>query len=481
MSNKTLWQGRFDKGMLDQVLEFTSSLNLDKRLAWYDVVGSIAHVKMLSKQGILSDKECKAIVDCLRRMLEKINLGEFNPHHSFEDIHSYIEFEIVKELGDTGKKVHTARSRNDQVVTDFRMFVRDAALELMTLICDLEKTLLALARKHTKTVMPGFTHLQHAQPITLGHHLLAHFARFERDFMRFAKSYERINVSPLGAAAMAGTTFEIDRFFTTRLLGFRYPSKNSIDAVSDRDFVADFIFNCSMTMIHLSSLCEELIIWSTPEFGFIEFEDAYSTGSSIMPQKKNPDIAELVRARSARVMGNLNTILGVIKSLPLAYNRDLQEDKPALFDAYDTTKSCLRMLAESLSSINVNVGKMRKSAEQGYLNATDLADYLVLKGIPFREAHELVGKIVKYAIENNKKLEELDILEMKRFSDKIDDDVASFLSIDACIDRRKTYGGTSPEAVKNQIAECTLLLKRQRNFISYEKARLKKIWQRLLS
>jgi argininosuccinate lyase len=481
VSQETLWKGRFKVRIADEVLSFTSSLSWDRRLAWYDVVGSIAHVKMLCKQKIIEEAECDRIIDQLKELLIDIETNKLVLPDNIEDIHSGIEFLLVNRLGSIGKKVHTARSRNDQVVTDLRMLMRDCTLVLMSLLSSLEEILLNKAAQNLETIMPGFTHLQHAQPITLAHHLLAHFSKLERDFDRFAETYKRINVCPLGSAALAGTTFNIDRSYTSQLLGFDRPSRNSIDAVSDRDFVSEFIYNCAMTMIHLSSLCEELIIWSTPEFGFVEFDDTYATGSSIMPQKKNPDIAELIRGKTARVVGNLNAIMMLAKGLPLSYNRDLQEDKPLLFDALDTTRSSLEILVPAIKTLRFDKEKMRLRALEGYLNATDLADYLVLKGVPFRDAHEVSAKIVRYAIEKGKKIEELSVDEMRRFSERIDDDVIPILSVEACVKRRRSYGGTSPDAVKKQIEECTEILKRQKELIKKEKLRLKKVWKRLLS
>lgn len=481
MSRKTLWKGRFEGKIADEVLSFTSSLSWDRRLAWYDVVGSIAHVKMLSKQKIIEEEESNRIVEYLKELLKDIESNKLILPEDIEDIHSGIEFLIVDRLGDIGKKVHTARSRNDQVVTDLRMSMRDSTLTLMSLLHSLEEILLNKATQNLKTIMPGFTHLQHAQPITLGHHLLAHFSRLERDFDRFSETYRRINICPLGSAALAGTTFEIDRSYTSQLLGFDRPSRNSIDAVSDRDFVSEFIFDCTMTMIHLSSLCEELIIWSTPEFGFVEFDDAYATGSSIMPQKKNPDVAELIRGKTARVAGDLNAIMMLLKGLPLSYNRDLQEDKPLLFDAFETTRSSLEILVPTIKTLHFNIEKMKLRALEGHLNATDLADYLVLKGVPFRDAHEISAKIVRYAIEKGKKIEELSLSEMKEFSERIEDDVISILSLEACVNRRRSYGGTSPDAVEKQIKECTEILMRQKELIRRERLRLKRVWKRLLS
>lgn len=475
-----LWAGRFGKGPSDAVLAFTSSLPFDRRLAWYDIVGSIAHSRMLGKQGIVSRKDEKAIVSALKNVLNELESGKLDLSDGSEDVHSSIELLLTNRIGEIGAKLHTARSRNDQVATDLRMFLRDSAIEMVELLANLQAALADIARSHTTTLMPGLTHLQHAQPITLAHHMMAHLFRVERDAQRFIEAYKRINVCPLGSAALAGTTFPIDRDHVSDLLGFYRPCENAADGVSDRDFVAEYAFACALAMTHLSALCEELVLWSTPEFGFLEIDEAYSTGSSIMPQKKNPDVAELIRGRASSAIGDLASIMVLLKGMPLTYNRDLQEDKPQVFSAGDTVSSCLRMLVPMLQTARFDVGRMRERCEEGFLNATDLADYLSSKGVPFRKAHEIVGRAVRYSAESRRRLDELTLEELRGFSDRIEDDAVALLAVERCVERRDSYGGTSPKAVRRQIAEAEVSMSRQKDFVKNERARLKRVWSDLL-
>jgi argininosuccinate lyase len=478
-NQRVLWAGRFQRIPSDEVLAFTSSLAVDRRIAWYDVVGSLAHARMLTTQGIVAPEDGAAIRQGLKSILASLQTGsaEFDP--KLEDVHTNIEFMLTRLVGEAGAHLHTARSRNDQVATDFRMFLRDSVLELSSLILDLETVLIDLARQNDDTIMPGFTHMQHAQPVTLAHHLLAHAQRLRRDAARLWDAYQRINWCPLGSAALAGTTFPIDRDMTASALGFYGPCANSMDGVSDRDFCAEFCFTGALAMDHLSSLAEEIVLWSTPEFGFVEVSDAYATGSSIMPQKKNPDVAELIRGRSSLVSGNLSSLLTLLKGLPLAYNRDLQEDKALTIAAADTLGQSLRMMAPLLSTLQFDRERMSHAATMGYLNATELADYLVAKGIPFRTAHEITGRTVRYAIGASKKLEELSLDELRQFSELIDVDALKVLPLRRCVDRRISYGGTAPEAVRLQIKNAESDLRKQRDAIEKEKQRLQKLFDDL--
>lgn len=480
MSRQALWSGRFEKGLSESTLSFTSSLSTDERLAWYDVVGSIAHAKMLGKQKIIAKDEAVKIVRGLGQILKEIESGDLELSEELEDIHTNIEFLLTKRIGEAGARLHTARSRNDQVVTDLRMYLRECVLNTIELLTDLQESLTSISKMHVKTVMPGFTHMRHAQPITLAHHLMAHFFRLERDVERFLDSYKRINVCPLGSGALAGTTFGIDRQQVSDALGFYAPCQNAMDGVADRDFVAEYMFASALTMAHLSSICEELVLWSTPEFGFVEIDEMFSTGSSIMPQKKNPDVAELIRGKTAGSLGNMTAILALMKGLPMAYNRDLQQDKVALFDSIDTLTECLRILAPMIAKTEFNDRAMLVSAEKGYLNATDLADYLVRKGVPFRKAHEAVGKAVRFASKKGKRLEDLSLAELKRFNTKIDEDVTLALPTMKCVEGRNSYGGTSPAAIKNQLLEASSAIKKHKAFLKSEKDRIGQVWRELL-
>jgi argininosuccinate lyase len=480
VSHQALWSGRFEKGLSDSTLSFTSSLSTDKRLAWYDAVGSIAHAKMLGRQKIIDLRDQRGIVKGLGQILKEIEAGELELSRELEDVHTNIELILTKRIGQAGARLHTARSRNDQVVTDLRMYLRDSVLDMIELLTSLQDSLIRISRKNMKTMMPGFTHMQHAQPITLAHQMMSHFFRIERDVERFLDSYKRINVCPLGSGALAGTTFNIDRQYVSDALGFYAPCQNAMDAVSDRDFAAEYMFASALAMVHLSSICEELVLWSAPEFGFVEIDEMFSTGSSIMPQKKNPDVAELIRGKTSRSVGDLVAMLVLLKGLPMAYNRDLQEDKASLFDSIDTLTECLRILPPMLDTAKFDARSMLAGAEKGCLNATDLADYLASKGVPFRRAHEIVGKAVRFAVKNGKRLEDLSLLELKRFSEKISEDVAGILPIEKCIEGRNSYGGTSPAAMRMQLFEGDSALRRQRAFLRSERERIEQVWRKLL-
>ncbi|QLH75457.1 MAG: argininosuccinate lyase [Methanomassiliicoccales archaeon] len=480
MSEKVLWSGRFDKAPTSEMIAFTTSLPVDIRLAWYDVVGSIAHAKMLAKQKIITEEDGDKIITGLKQMLREIESGHIELDMSSEDVHSGVEGLLTKRIGEAGARLHTARSRNDQVITDFRMYMRDVTLMTIEATVALQESLLEQAKRHIDTVMPGFTHLQHAQPVTLGYHLMAHAFKVQRDADRLIDSYKRLNVCPLGSAALAGTTYPIDRHMTSHLLGFDRPTDNGMDSVSDRDFAVEYCFISSLGMCHLSSLAEEMVIWSSPEFGFVEISDSFSTGSSIMPQKKNPDVAELVRGRTARGTGSLMSMLTLIKGLPMSYNRDLQEDKEAVFRTADNYIACLRMMAGMLAEAKFNGARMREAAKNGLLNATDLADYLVKKGMPFRQAHEVVGKMVRHCVKTSRSLEDLDLNEMRTFSDLIGPDVQKVLDIEECVKRRTSFGGTSPVQVENQIKTVTSKKEDHLFFIKKERERSVQVWNGLM-
>ncbi|TCO66265.1 argininosuccinate lyase [Caldanaerobacter subterraneus] len=432
-----LWGGRFKKD-LDKLMEdFNSSISFDIRLLKYDIMGSIAHAKGLYKAGVLTEEELNLIEKGLKEILEESELKEIPQD---EDVHSYVERLLVEKIGDVGRKLHTGRSRNDQVATDERLYLRDEIDKIKEDLIKLIDTLKEMAETYKETIMPGYTHLQRAQPVTFGHYLLAYVEMFKRDLSRLDDMMKRVNVMPLGSGALAGTTFNIDRYYVASLLGFDDITLNSMDGVSDRDFVIEFLSFASITMMHLSRFCEELILWSTKEFDFIEMDDRFSTGSSMMPQKKNPDAAELIRGKTGRVYGDLITILTVMKGLPLAYNKDMQEDKEALFDGIDTLKMSLKVFTEMIKTIKVKTDNMEKAAKYGYMNATDFADYLVQKGIPFRTAHEIAGKVVLYAIERNLPIEELSLEELKKFSDVIEKDVYGAIDVKNTLKKKKTIG-----------------------------------------
>lgn len=450
MSTKS-WAGRFKEKTTKTVETFTSSVAFDSRLWEYDIEGSVAHAKMLGKQKIISAKEARSILRGLNRLKQKIQKGQFRFSDEMEDVHMNIESALTHAIGSAGGKLHTARSRNDQVALDLRLYLRDEIAEVRRLIKDFQSVLVKLAEKHIDIIIPGYTHLQRAQPVLLSHHLMAYFEMFARDADRFEDCLKRVNVLPLGSCALAGTTLPIDRKYVARLLKFPAISNNSIDAVSDRDFVVEFISAASLLMTHISRLSEELVLWNSEEFGFIELPDAYSTGSSIMPQKKNPDVLELTRGKTGRVVGHLLSVFVVLKGLPLAYNRDLQEDKEPLFDTVDTVRACLSVLTEMMPKISFNKAAMRTAAEGGFSTATDLAEYLVRKGVPFRKAHRITGGITGYCLDRNKTLADLDLKEFKRFSKLINKDVFNCISTDVSVNRKNTYGGTSKKKVLQQI------------------------------
>ncbi len=447
-----LWGGRFQKGTDRLVEEFHSSLSFDQRLYKYDIAGSIAHARMLGKTGIITAEESQSIVVGLEELLFEIESGRTELSPDAEDIHSCLEQLLIAKVGEVGKKLHTARSRNDQVALDIRMYLKDEISQLIVLLRGLQVSLLNLAEKNIETMMPGYTHLQRAQPVTLAHHLLAYYHMFRRDEDRLADCRRRVDVMPLGAGALAGTTFPLDRGYVAEQLGFSAITGNSLDAVSDRDFAVEFAAAASLIMVHLSRFCEEIILWSTAEFDFIELDDSYSTGSSMMPQKKNPDVAELIRGKSGRVFGDLQTLLTMLKGLPLAYNKDMQEDKEALFDAVDTVKKCLVVFKPMLETMRIKKENMDSATIGGFTNATDLADYLVSKGLSFREAHEVVGKVVLYCLESGKSLEQLSLKEYKTFSLLAGEDIYEAISISHCVKARQVPGGPAPDEVMEVIA-----------------------------
>jgi argininosuccinate lyase len=444
-----LWGGRFSKQAAKILDEFNASLPFDKELYIEDIEGSIAHSQMLAKQGIITEDEAKKIKEGLLQIKKEIENNEFIWDISDEDIHMAIEKRLIELIGDTGKKLHTARSRNDQVAVDFRRWVLKRNLEFADKIKELIEVFVNLAKENVDTIMPGMTHLQHAQPISFAYHMLAYASMFKRDYERFIESYKRNNKNPLGCAALAGTPHPIDRDETTKTLGFEEPTINCLDTVSDRDFALEILFNISMLMMHASRISEELIIWSTSEFGFITLSDEYSTGSSIMPQKKNPDVPELIRGKTGRAYGNLMALLTVMKGLPLAYNKDTQEDKEGVFDSVKNALISIEILKETLKTMTINKEKMYQACKKGHLTATDLADYLVKKGIPFREAHHITGRAVALAESKGVDLSDLSLDELKSIDKRIDKDVD--LSLENSMNSRKSFGGTAPESVKKQI------------------------------
>jgi argininosuccinate lyase len=447
-----LWSGRFDEPVADLVKRFTASVAFDRRLAPFDIDGSLAHARMLQACGVLAEGDLHALERGLAQIRDEIERGAFEWSVDLEDVHLNIERRLTDLVGDAGKRLHTARSRNDQVATDVRLYLRAQIDDIRSLIRSLQGALLDLAEKHTETVMPGFTHLQVAQPVSFAHHLLAYFEMLARDAERFVDCRKRVNRLPLGAAALAGTSFPIDREHVARTLGFEGVCENSLDAVSDRDFAIEFCACAALVMTHLSRFCEELILWMSPRFGFIDLPDRFCTGSSIMPQKKNPDVPELVRGKTGRVNGHLVALLTLMKAQPLAYNKDNQEDKEPLFDTADTLVASLRVFADMVSGIEVNTAAMREAARQGYATATDLADYLVRKGLPFREAHEAVAQAVRYAEGLGKELSELGLEELARFSSLVGEDVFDVLTLEGSLAARDHVGGTAPKTVRAAIA-----------------------------
>ena len=462
-------------------MSFTSSLDVDVMLSFYDVMGSLAHVRMLKKCEIIPSDDADRIIEGLKTIAAEMENGEFKMDESLEDIHTNVEFRLTDMIGPAGGKLHTGRSRNDQVAKDFRMYLRDMTLETVKNIDLLIDSLITIAKDNGDTVMPGFTHMQHAQPVTLAQHMLAHAFKLSRDAQRFLDAFERLNLCPLGSAALAGTTYPIDREMTARSLGFKGPTFNSMDSVSDRDFVTELAFCASLTSIHLSSMSEELVLWSSQEFGFIEMADKYTTGSSIMPQKKNPDIAELIRGRSGAINGSLVTMLMMIKGLPLSYNRDLQEDKKPVMESLDSLNSCLTMMSKVISTMKVRSDVMLSKVTSGFINATDLADYLVTKGVPFREAHGIVGASVRYCIDNGKKLDDLSVEEFNKFSPLITDDVYQFIDVRNCVERRSSFGGTSSASTDYQLMIAIQEYMAREDIVRQESDLIESCWDELLN
>jgi argininosuccinate lyase len=448
-----LWGGRFSKSTDSAVDDFNSSIRFDSRMYAQDIKGSVAHCEMLGKQGIIPKEDADLIIKTLGEILEDIEAGKVEFSVEAEDIHMNIEKLLIERIGDTGKRLHTGRSRNDQVALDLRLYLRDECKKILGLLDDLRETLANLAEKNIDVIMPGYTHLQKAQPILFSHHMMAYYEMLSRDRQRLAQCMERMNISPLGSGALAGTTYPLDREFVAEKLGMRGVTKNSLDAVADRDFAIEVCFVMSMIMMHISRLSEEIILWSSHEFGYIELDDSYSTGSSIMPQKKNPDVAELARGKTGRVYGDLIGLLTVMKGLPLAYNKDMQEDKEQVFDAVDTVLMTLPVFTKMLATMTVKGENMRKGASGGFTNATDAADYLVKKGLPFRDAHEVIGKIVAYCAKHEKSIQDLSIEEFKSFSPLFGDDIYSAISLEACVNLRNVTGGTATNQVLKAIKE----------------------------
>ena len=447
-----LWGGRFTKETDQLVYNFNASITFDQKFYKQDIEGSIAHVTMLAKQGILTEQERDDIVRTLKEIRDEVESGKLEITSEYEDIHSFVEANLIDRLGDTGKKLHTGRSRNDQVALDMRLYTRDELLHTDDLLKELLETILKIMEANTETIMPGFTHLQKAQPITLAHHLGAYFEMFKRDRQRLADIYKRMNFCPLGSGALAGTTYPLDREYTAELLYFEGPTLNSMDSVADRDYVIELLSALSTIMMHLSRFCEEIIIWNTNEYRFVEIDDAYSTGSSIMPQKKNPDIAELVRGKTGRVYGALISMMTTMKGLPLAYNKDMQEDKELTFDAMDTTKGCLALFTGMISTMKFRRDVMESSAKNGFTNATDAADYLVNHGVPFRDAHGIVGRLVLYCIDKNISLDDMSLEEYKAISPVFEEDIYEAISMKTCVEKRRTIGAPSEDAMNKVIA-----------------------------
>lgn len=465
-----LWGGRFTKETDQLVYQFNASISFDKKFYRQDIEGSVAHVCMLGRQGILTKEEMQAIVACLDEIRKDVDEGRLAITDEYEDIHSFVEANLIERLGDTGKKLHTGRSRNDQVALDMRLYTRIELLETDALLKELLAVILRLMRENTETIMPGFTHLQKAQPITLAHHLGAYFEMFKRDRLRLHDIFDRMNYCPLGSGALAGTTYPLDRDYTAKLMGFYGPTANSMDGVSDRDYLIEFLSALSTIMMHLSRFSEEVIIWNSNEYQFVEIDDAYSTGSSIMPQKKNPDIAELVRGKTGRVYGALLSLLTTMKGLPLAYNKDMQEDKELSFDAMDTVKGCVALFTGMLDTMTFHRDVMRKSANNGFTNATDAADYLVKNGVPFRDAHGIIGQIVLYCIDKGIAIDDMTIDELKSFSPVFREDVFDAISMENCVNTRCTVGAPSKLAMEQAIAAGEAYLSEEWEIPGWEEA-----------
>ena len=453
-----LWGGRFTKETNQLVHNFNASLSFDQKFYKQDIDGSIAHVNMLAKQNIVTNEERFAILNALEQIKADIESGTLEISSRYEDIHSFVEATLIERIGDTGKKLHTGRSRNDQVALDMRLYTRDEVVETDNLLKELLKVILRIMKENVDTYMPGFTHLQKAQPVTVAHHFGAYFEMFKRDRSRLSDIYERMNYCPLGAGALAGTTYPLDRDFTANLLGFKGPTLNSMDSVSDRDYIIEYLSALSTIMMHLSRFSEEIIIWNSNEYRFIELDDAYSTGSSIMPQKKNPDIAELVRGKTGRVYGALMSILTTMKGIPLAYNKDMQEDKELTFDAIDTTKGCIALFTGMIDTMTFNKEIMAESAKSGFTNATDAADYLVNHGVPFRDAHGIIGQLVLTCIDKNISLDELPLEEYKAICDVFEEDIYEAISLKTCVEKRLTKGAPGKAAMLEVIKVCEAYL-----------------------
>ncbi len=455
-----LWGGRFTKDTNKLVEQYTESISFDKRLYSYDIEGSIAHITMLAKKKIVTQSEKNRIVESLKKIKTSIDDGEFEFDKNFEDIHMNIEKRLIDLTGaEIGGKLHTARSRNDQVITDVKLLVREEYKNLFSSLKKLLESLILKAIEYKDTIMPGFTHLQHAQPVYLSHYLLAYYQKFKRDLIKLKMFYELSDECPLGAGALAGTTHSIDRFMTARLLKFSTPTENSIDTVSDRDFLMDYLYTAALIMLHLSQMSEEFIIWSSQEFNYIFIDDAFTTGSSIMPNKKNPDVCELTRGKTAKVIANINALMILVKALPLSYNRDLQEDKRILFDTIDTVKIAVDIYAQMLKSIKFNKVKLAESLKKGYIEATDVADYLVRKGEAFRSAHKISGELVKYSISKNKSLQDLSIEEYKKYSDKFDNSIFQAINFKNIVNSRKSFGAASKQSIDSQLKNSKVFVK----------------------
>ena len=454
-----LWGGRFTKATDQLVYNFNASISFDQKFYKQDITGSIAHVKMLSKQGILTAEEEQVIIAGLEGILADVTSGALEITDVYEDIHSFVEATLIDRIGEPGKKLHTGRSRNDQVALDMKLYTRDEVEAMQELVKDMLQTLCSIMEVHTETVMPGFTHLQKAQPITLAHHMGAYFEMFKRDYDRLLDLKERMNYCPLGSGALAGTTYDLDRAYTAQLLGFTGPTMNSMDSVADRDYLIEFLSAMSTIMMHLSRFSEEVIIWNSNEYQFVDIDDAYSTGSSIMPQKKNPDIAELVRGKTGRVYGALMSLLTTMKGIPLAYNKDMQEDKELVFDSIDTVKGCLALFTGMLKTIQFKKERMEESAKHGFTNATDAADYLVNHGVPFRDAHGIVGQLVLFCIEKHISLDEMMLEEYQAISPVFQEDIYEAISMETCVNKRVTIGAPGKAAMESVIAEYKKYLK----------------------
>ena len=453
-----LWGGRFTKETDKEVYAFNASINFDKRLIDVDIMGSIVHAKMLAKQNIISDADKDSIINGLNSILSDVKSGNILITEEYEDVHSFVEANLIDRIGDAGKKLHTGRSRNDQVALDMRLYTRDTVLKTKSLLITLLSEINNVMKENIDTYMPGFTHLQKAQPVTLAHHFGAYFEMFKRDVLRLTDIYERMNYCPLGAGALAGTTYPLDREFVAENLGFLAPTANSMDSVSDRDYLIEYLSALSIIMMHLSRFCEEIIIFNSNEYRFVEIDDTFSTGSSIMPQKKNPDIAELIRGKTGRVYGALMSLLTTMKGIPLAYNKDMQEDKELSFDAFDTVNNCIHLFTGMIATIKFNKEVMEKSAMNGFTNATDAADYLVKKGMPFRTAYKKVGEIVAFCIDNGLILETVPLEKYKEFDPMFDNDLYNEISLDTCVEKRISAGGTGPTSVETQLKYITEFL-----------------------